>query len=194
MTQLWLIRHGQTDWNVQRRWQGQSPNAPSINALGVAQARAVADELADTPFDALYASDLPRAVETANIIAARIGLPVQIDPRLREISQGDWEGLTPREISERYPHDWRVRHAEDTISHRAPGGETPNEVGERFLRAITEIANRHAGGAVVIVSHGFVIGTLLAHAQGLPFGRARELVPDNAHPHVLEWPLKGEGY
>lgn len=187
MTQLWLIRHGQTDWNVLKRWQGQSPNAPTINELGVAQAQAVAEELADTPFDALYTSDLPRAADTAHIIASRVGLVAQTDPRLREINQGEWEGLTPREISERYPDEWRVRHSDQHTSHRAPGGETADEVGERVLSAINEIARRHPGDTVIIVSHGFAIATVLAHVQGLPFSRAMELVPDNAHPHVLDW-------
>ena len=87
-TRLWLIRHGETDWNVEGRWQGQTPHAPPLNAAGRAQAEAVAGQLNGHVFDAIYSSDLLRAIQTAEIVAARLGLRVRVEPRLREVNQG----------------------------------------------------------------------------------------------------------
>src|SRR5581483_12433051 len=88
MTTLLLVRHGETDWNSERRWQGHADEP--LNETGRAQAREVADELADRSIDAVYSSDLSRARETAEIIAARLGLSVTTDARLGEVDVGDW--------------------------------------------------------------------------------------------------------
>ena len=98
MTTLLLARHGETDWNRDHRWQGHSD--PPLNETGRRQAAALAAQLTD--LDAIYSSDTERAHETAGIVAERLDLPVTTDERLREVSFGDWEGLTRAEIDARF--------------------------------------------------------------------------------------------
>ena len=109
MTPLWLVRHGETDWNLAGRWQGQSPHAPPLNPVGQAQAEALLTQLNGFVFDAVYSSDLLRALQTAEIAAAKLRLPVQIEPRLREINQGKWEGMLGSDVARQYPAEWAAR-------------------------------------------------------------------------------------
>ena len=152
MTTLLLARHGETDWNRELRIQGSSDVA--LNDLGREQARTLAAELADVELDAIYASDLLRARETADAVAATHGLEVRLDPRLRERSFGSWEGLTREDIAA-FPEG--SRH----------DGETDEEVRARVLAAIDEIAQRHPGQQVLVVSHGAALNTLWHHALGV---------------------------
>ena len=101
MTKIYLVRHGATDWNVNKRAQGQA-DVP-MNTLGYEQSEGSAERLESEDIGAVYASDLQRASETAKAIARRHGLEVRLDERLREIDQGDWTGLTPEEIAKRWP-------------------------------------------------------------------------------------------
>src|SRR6185437_15592133 len=121
MTTLLIARHGETDWNREGRWQGWAD--PPLNDTGRAQAKQLAGELRDTPFDAVYSSDLRRAFETAEILAAPHDIPVVADPGLREIDVGSWSGLTRAEIDARFPDGER------------PGGETRDEHLARVLQA-----------------------------------------------------------
>ena len=108
MTEFLLVRHGETDWNRDRRFQGHAD--PGLNDTGRVQALELADELAAERIDAIYASDLARARETAEIIAGRVGAPVVLDRELREIDVGEWQGLTWPEIEQRYPDGVRNWH------------------------------------------------------------------------------------
>ena len=184
MTALWLVRHGQTDWNAAGRWQGQS-EVP-LNAQGRAQAAALAARLNGTPFEAVYSSDLPRARVTAEIIAQQLGLPVRCDGRLREINHGQWEGLLGSEIPARDPAAWAARER-DPLHTPSPGGESPVQVAARVWAAADDIARAHPAGPVIVVSHGFALATLLCRARGLPLEQARELIPENVQPEVIEW-------
>jgi alpha-ribazole phosphatase len=184
MTQLWLIRHGQTDWNLEGRYQGQAD--PPLNATGQAQAEALAAHLDGRRFEAIYSSDLQRARATAEAIADRHGLPLKLDARLREIHQGEWDGLRVTEIMARYPREWAARES-NPAEARPPGGESPREVAGRVWAAADDIARTHPGGRVLVVSHGFSLATLLCRARGLPLGRAFDLILDNARPEVIEW-------
>ena len=112
MTTLILVRHGETDWNRDGRWQGHADR--SLNDRGREQSRALADALAGEDVAAVYASDLSRARETAEIVAARLGRPVGVDARLREVDVGGWSGLTMAEIEARFPMEvarWRAEEA-----------------------------------------------------------------------------------
>jgi len=185
MTQLILVRHGQTDWNVEGRYQGQTDRP--LNAAGRAQAEALARQLAPGQFAAIYSSDLLRALETAQIIATGLGLPVQVDRRLREINLGDWEGRQVAEIAAQYQGAWADR-ARDPGRSRAPGGETVAEVAARLADAAAHIARRHPGGTVVVVSHGVALATLICQARQRPLAEAYSLIPDNGRTEAIDWP------
>jgi broad specificity phosphatase PhoE len=184
VTTLWLVRHGQTDWNVEGRWQGQAD--PPLNTEGRAQAEALAARLNGIAFAALYASDLQRARETADVIARKIGRPVSLDARLREINQGEWEGMLSEQVQREYPAEWAAR-ALDPLRARAPQGELVAQVAARAWAAADDIVRAHPVGPVLIVSHGLALATLLCRARGLPLEAARELIPDNVQPEVIEW-------
>ncbi len=166
MSIVYLIRHGQTDYNQEGRWQGQMPIA--LNALGREQARRVANRLSCEPIVAVYPSDLPRAAETAEILAAGLGVPLSLDRRLREVCVGEWEGLLGDEVRARYPAEYQRWI---TLREGRPGGASGEEYGEcqgRMVEAVDEIAGRHASRVIAVVSHGFAIKTFLAHCLGLP--------------------------
>jgi probable phosphoglycerate mutase len=172
MTTLLLARHGETDWNRDGRWQGHTDTP--LNERGRDQARELAAQLAGEPIAAVYASDLARARETAEIVAASLGLEVRADPRLREIHFGGWEGLTTVEIEERFPDEvarWRA----DDGSNAFAGGETYAQMGERVVDALSEIAATHPGQAVLVILHGGPIRGLLAHAAGITYAEQRRL-------------------
>lgn len=189
MTKFCLIRHGQTDWNLEGRYQGQS-DVP-LNETGRAQARALAEKLAGQSFDAAYASDLSRARETAEIVAAALHLPVTLEKRLREIHQGEWEGQLVDDIKARYADVWQQR-AIDPASIRPPQGETVGEVAARVSAALEEISRAHPQGSVLVVSHGLSLATVLCKARGIPVGQAYTVIPDNAEPLWVDWNHSGE--
>lgn len=186
MTQFCLVRHGQTNWNIEGRYQGQS-DVP-LNENGRAQAKSLAKELKGQTFAAIYSSDLTRARETAEYIANGLGLPVQIEPRLREINQGEWEGVLVEDIKARYAEIWSQRTV-DPASVRPPGGETVGEVAERVYVALDDIARLFPTGRVLIVSHGLSIATAICRARGIPVGQAYTVIPDNVQPVWMEWEL-----
>lgn len=165
MTQLILIRHGETAWNIQGRYQGQT-DIP-LSTEGSAQARSVANRLKKEKIDALYASDLQRAVVTAKTIAQDRGLPVVSDARLRETSFGIWEGLTRKEIQEQYDELYQERRTK-FLSTRVPDGELPEEVLTRAFAAIYDIITKHPKGKVVIVSHGGALRLVLCKILQIP--------------------------
>ena len=134
-TVLLLARHGETDWNAEGRLQGHTDRP--LNEYGRRQAAVLAERLAGDGIDAVYASDLARARDTAEIVASRLGLPVTLDEALRERDWGTWEGLTAPE------RDRVELVAETAEKHRA-----------RMLEAIERIAERHRGGRVLVVTHG----------------------------------------
>jgi len=188
MTQLYLVRHGQTEWNIEGRYQGQA-DLP-LNAAGRAQAMSLSQQLAGIQFAAVYSSDLRRARETAEILAAPSGMAVQLDPRLREIKLGEWEGQLVTEIVTRYPAAWAER-LRDPLHARAPGGESVAEVAARVAEAATAIAQAHPTGRVLVVSHGLALATLLCQARRQPLAEAYEVIPPNSDPHVVVWPPEG---
>ncbi len=160
MTDLYLVRHGETDWNAQRRIQG-STDVP-LNATGKGQAEATARLLEARPLDGVVSSPLSRARETARIIAARVGLPEpEVLAALSERDYGAAEGLDWDEVERRYPEGARV-----------PGRESREAVAARVVPALLHLAEQNAGGALVVVSHGGAIRSVLnAVDPDLRFGR-----------------------
>jgi broad specificity phosphatase PhoE len=157
VTTLLLARHGETDWNRELRVQGTSDT--ELNALGRAQAAELAQELAETELDAIYSSDLSRARETAEIIAATRGHDVRVDPGLRERDFGSWEGLTREEIDTRF------------ADHEQHDGETYEQVRARMLATAHKLVAAHPGETVLVVSHGGALNALWHDAVGERLGR-----------------------
>ena len=184
MTYLCLVRHGQTDWNLEGRYQGQS-DVP-LNQKGLEQARSLAERLKGETFYAIFSSDLTRARQTAEPIANLLGLPIQLEPGLREINQGQWEGVLVEDIKARYAEIWSKR-TEDPANVRPPGGETVREVATRVYAALDNIARRFPNGQVLIVSHGLSIATAICRDKGIPVGQAYTVIPDNVQPVWMEW-------
>lgn len=151
MSTLILWRHGTTEWNEQRRVQGQTD--AQLSPLGRAQAARTAPLLAARSPEAIVASDLSRATGTAAPLAELTGLPVRLDPRLRERFYGDWEGLTMTEVAQRFPEAHaRQRAGHHDLGHRI---EPPADVSKRVGEALRDVAAAGPpGGATVVVTHG----------------------------------------
>jgi broad specificity phosphatase PhoE len=191
MTSFWLVRHGQTDWNLAGRWQGQSPDAPPLNRVGRKQVLALCSKLKHLPISAIYASDLVRSQQTAELLAAPLGMQVILEPRLREMHLGDWEGMFSEEIRARYPHELDER-ARDPIHTAAPGGESPVQMAARVVAAANEIGIRHCGETVMLVAHGVSLAVLTCLSLGIPLEKLYQYVPENAKLFRIEWKIPGE--
>ena len=172
MTKLLLARHGESDWNAAGRWQGHADRP--LTARGREQARFLADALDHVALDAVYASDLRRAWETAQAVAGRKGLEVRKLPELREVDVGSWSGLTRAEARELFPDGFRRwRDGESGWDD----GETYEEMAERVLDALRSIADAHGEGQVLVVSHGGAIRAVHARAAGTALADYRRLHP-----------------
>jgi broad specificity phosphatase PhoE len=150
-----LVRHGQTEYNREGRWQGSGADVP-LNDVGLAEAERVAAALAERfggRVAAIYTSDLERARGTARILAARFGLEAIDEPALRELSHGRWEGLTHAEVLERWPEEHAAYQA-DPYDVRRGGGDSYADLERRLWPALEAMADRHRGQRVVAVSHG----------------------------------------
>jgi broad specificity phosphatase PhoE len=183
---LWLVRHGQTDWNLAGRWQGQSPAAPGLNEAGRAQALALRNQLLGRQISTVYSSDLLRARQTAELLADPLGLPVNLDPRLREMDLGAWEGLLSSEISARFPQLLLERDC-NPLHTSAPRGETPACVAERVASALDDIVTKHCGEPVLIVAHGLSLAAILCLARGTSLEQIYEHIPGNASLLHVDW-------
>lgn len=187
MTILWLLRHGQTDWNLEGRWQGQTPHAPGLNTAGRAQAIAAGNALKRESISCIYSSDMLRARQTAEWIANLLEVKLTLEPRLREIHLGEWEGMLGSEIASRYAVELAEREADPTGSC-APGGETVAQVADRVLPAVDELTSRHPPDrSVLIVSHGVALGVILCHAEQVPLEKVYERIPENGLPIHVHW-------
>ena len=183
-TRLWLVRHGQTDWNLAGRYQGQA-DIP-LNETGRQQAQTLAASLAGVAFDAVYSSDLSRAHQTALALTRPLGTLIRLEPRLREIHQGEWEGMLLSEIRAARSDGGTPHH--DSTHWRAPGGESVIEVAARVAKAADEISRRFPGGQVLVVGHGLCLATLICQSRGLPLACVYEHVPENCAPVEIAWP------
>ena len=177
-------RHGKRIGTGKARYKGRG--APPLNAEGLQEAGYAAHALVGLPLEAVVSSDLQRAVQTAEVIARRVKLPVRVDSRLREVDLGDWEGSLFSEIQERYPAEVEARKREP-LEFRAPGGESLREVARRVWQAADELAVKYPGKEVVVVSHGLALAALLARAHGEDLGAAYGRIPPNAIPQRVVW-------
>jgi probable phosphoglycerate mutase len=153
-TRICLVRHGETNWNLEQRFQGQLDI--SLNARGRAQAEALARELAGERFDHIYCSDLKRAVQTATPFARAHGLRIEQNPLLREKRDGAWEGYTHSEIKAAFPREHRQYRARQ-LDFVIPQGEGLTQFAERVTSVLTQIAQAHKGETLLIVAHAGVL-------------------------------------
>jgi len=187
-TRIIAIRHGETAWNVDTRLQGHLDIA--LNAKGLWQADRVALALCDEPIDAIYASDLQRAWQTATAIAAATAAPLVANPGLRERGFGSFEGQTYAEIEDLWPQDsqkWRQREPD----WAPPGGESLRAMRERVTRTTTLLAQQHFGGQIVLVAHGGVLDQLYRLATGQELQAPRSWHLGNAAINRLLWTPDG---
>jgi broad specificity phosphatase PhoE len=181
VTTLLLARHGETDWNRDGRWQGHSDTP--LNELGRVQARELAESL--DGIDAVYSSDLARARETAEIVAARLGLEVQADERLRERSFGAWEGLTMEEIERSFEEaHGRWRSGE---GHGADDAEAFDAFAARVGSFLDDVLRRHPEETVLVIGHGGSIRVIHALASGLDYVKDHRSIPAVANCAVARF-------
>lgn len=183
MTTLYLIRHGETPWNVEGRYQGQLD--PPLTEKGKEQAQATAEALASVGFEAIYSSDLARAKQTAEALAEKVDLPIQFDTRLREIHQGEWQGVVIDDIWAGWPeeiHGWET----DPWEHHPPGGETLPQLQDRVFSAIDDMIKQHPQGTVAVVCHKLPIALLKIRYRDYPLDEIWSLLPKNAAWEIFE--------
>lgn len=184
MSRLIIVRHGQTLWNLAKKYQGHSDIA--LTDKGLQQAQAVAERLAAEKIDAVYASDLSRAFKTAECIADKHNLQVTSVPALREIKFGEWEGLTYEEISEKWPGMLgKLWTTPDELE--IPGGETFYQLKERAYAAIKKIVKDHPEQTVVIVAHGGTIGTIMCAILDIHLNHVWSIRQDNTAVNIVEY-------
>jgi broad specificity phosphatase PhoE len=172
VTTIFLARHGESDWNVEKRFQGHTDRP--LTERGREQAYALADLVAGEKIAAIYTSPLSRAQETAEIVAARVGLEPVALPELREVDTGSWSGLSRADVEARFPEGfarWRSGGSgwED--------GETYEEMAERVIGVLGTVAEAHPDGRVLVISHGGPIRAIHAAAEGLAIDDYRRLRP-----------------
>ncbi len=190
-TELWLIRHGESMGNLEGRYQGHAdlPLSPQGHQQAARLAQRLARVATQAPFAALYSSDLQRAQQTARPVSQALGLPIQVEPGLREIDVGVWAGLTFQEIARRFPRQWAA--STDVVDPHLErgGGESYAQAQARIVAQVNAIARRHLGQRILIVFHGGVLRAYLLHLLGLDLSNLRRLRTDNtAINRVLTYP------
>ena len=191
MTELLLIRHGETAWNAVRRLQGHLDIG--LNAEGERQAQALGLHLAHQNLAAIISSDLQRAYHTAQAIAQHQETDVQVDARLRERCFGDFEGKLYSELPELYPAEYALWRSRDPDLHFPAKPDDPNNRGEsirefhqRVISCLHDYAERYAGQRIVLVAHGGVLECAWREASGLPLNAERAVTIFNASINYFE--------
>jgi probable phosphoglycerate mutase len=176
-TRFIVVRHGETRWNTETRIQGQKDS--DLTPEGLSQAEAIGRRLARERFDAIVASDLGRAMRTAERIGAHCALPVAPEPGLRERCFGQGEGFTYAEVDSRWPGVFSRAPNTDPDAV-IPGGETRRQFHERIHAAFLALARKHAGKRIVAVTHGGVLAVLYRIVHGIPLAHAHKVTISNA--------------
>lgn len=188
-TRLYLIRHGQVQGHENLRFNGHTD--VDLTDLGRAQLDAVAEDLAQVPLDAVYASDLKRARYGGQKMAERQGLELILEPGLREIFFGGWEGMSFDEIKQAYPGELDLRR-HNMLDHQAPGGaETIRGFAVRITNAIHQLIRRHPGQKVALVAHSGVNRIIILEALGADWTMIWRMHQDYGCLNVIDYPAKG---
>lgn len=184
MTKVILIRHGETLWNLEMKYQGHCDVA--LTEKGIKQAELAADSLAKESISAVYASDLCRAFVTAESIANKHDLQVATIPELREINFGQWEGLAYDKINNQWS-DIMAKLFTHPDEIQIPDGETFREVKERATIALSALIKKHPNETIVVVSHGGTIRTILCSVLNIPLNHLWNIKQDNTAINILEY-------
>lgn len=176
-TTVYAIRHGETEWNIEGKQQGHLDSPLTEN--GIKQAHAIADALAGFGIEQIYSSDLGRAAQTAEIISCKLNIAAGFDQRLRERNLGSLQGMTKSEYQKKFPKNYSAFHTEDP-DYVIPGGESARCQYKRCTDGCTELAMRHPGGKILIVTHGGVLTSLFYCTFGIPLEKPRRFSLFNA--------------
>ncbi|MBN2982450.1 histidine phosphatase family protein [Cohnella algarum] len=190
MTRLYLIRHGETEWNrANNRFCGRSD--VELSEEGKRQGEALACWLETKNLDALYASPLKRAVDTAAFVARKTGLEIRRESGFSEIDFGMWEGLVQSQIEHNYPEDWRKWFVRPDDARAGGTGETASQVVRRYGACVRELCVRHPHANVAVVSHSTAIRIFLASVLNMPLRAYRTLVLHNTGVCAVEASAEG---
>lgn len=183
-TYVMVVRHGETEWNTEGRRQGHLDS--TLTAKGRAQAEALAQRFTPESCDAIYSSDLGRAYETARTIAEKTGHEVVPDKRLRERNLGIFQGLDGDEIRARYPTEYE-EHRNGGADHAVPEGESFRQQTRRNMDCLEELAKRHAGEVIMVVTHGGVLSALFRHTLDISLDAPRRFSFKNASVNTFRF-------
>ena len=182
-TRVLLIRHGQTEWNLQGRFQGQLDS--NLSSVGKAQANALRHTFSAAPLAQLYSSDLGRAFDTAQLLQGDVATDVQTDSRLRERAMGVFQGNTRADIETQFPEAWKQYKSLDPDYRIEGGGESIHDVQKRAFGCLEELAARHVGETIGCVTHGGFIRIVLKAVLGIPFQNPTRFRVLNTSVHHL---------
>ena len=188
MVKVVFVRHGQTEWTGSGRSQGQSDVA--LSAAGIEQAEKLAANFPVEHIDAIYASDLIRARVTAETVAKRFGLGVNLEPAFRELSFGDWEGLTYEQIVASWPDAMENFLAHPDILD-IPHGESFPEVQQRAMSRLQELIQKHEGQTIMVAAHGAVLRTMLTAALHMPLQYLWSIRQFNTAVNIVRYDAEG---
>jgi len=183
-TEIILIRHGETEWNSQKRMQGHSNS--DLSLVGQAQIQALGQWMKNVPFDLIYSSDSLRAKQTAEAITQFSGHELQFDQRLREKNLGVFEGLTSEEARERHPEVFRLFKTAGS-KYVIDEGESTQQLQDRALEIVNEIRIKHPEERVLLVTHGGFIRVVMKHSLGLSLETPTRFLIRNTGVFRLEW-------
>lgn len=173
ITELTLIRHGETEWNLSGRWQGHADSP--LSERGVAQAEALGKRMKPDDFDFFYSSDLGRAMHTSRLVGKPSGWEAIPCEDLRERDLGVLEGLTTTEMLEREPEVYRSFRNEGS-KYVPPGGESFEQFYERCASAVEQISAAHEGSKIGVIAHGGVLGAFFRYTMNIPLEAERNFV------------------
>ena len=194
ITRLVVIRHGETEWNIQNRFQGHLDS--KLTLPGIKQAEAIADILKGEAYDVIYSSDLERAKHTAEIIARKLNMRVSTEKDLREINLGVMQGLKKDEFIIKYPEVISNYHADP--EYVIPGGESKLQLYNRVTGILAKIIRKHKYHNILLVAHGGVLDCIIRHTFGIPLNKKRNFSLFNASINRFtvgngEWKLESWG-
>ena len=181
-TVLFAVRHGETEWNHIGRQQGHLDSP--LSESGIKQAHALANGLRGKGIEVIYSSDLGRAVQTAEIIGAKLDLRINFDPRLRERHLGSMQGMTRTAFREQFPKE-SVKLESGNPDYILPGGESARQRFDRCIGCCIDLATRHPGGRVLLIAHGGVLNSMVRFALRIPLADPRSFSLFNAAINIF---------